>query len=36
MAGLDNLCLSPLLDNGGPTQTHALMPTSPAIDAGDR
>src|SRR5262249_2605613 len=24
----------PLANNGGPTQTHALKPTSPAIDAG--
>ncbi len=23
-----------LADNGGPTQTHALVPNSPAIDAG--
>ncbi|MGD1908893.1 MAG: beta strand repeat-containing protein [Leptolyngbyaceae cyanobacterium] len=27
--------LSPLTDNGGPTQTHALLPNSPAIDAGN-
>jgi len=27
--------LAPLDDNGGPTQTHALLPGSPAIDAGD-
>src|SRR5262249_13050840 len=27
--------LGPLADNGGHTQTHALMPGSPAIDAGD-
>ena len=27
--------LNPLLDNGGPTETHALLPGSPAIDAGD-
>ena len=27
--------LGPLLDNGGPTRTHALMGTSPAIDAGN-
>jgi len=27
--------LAPLADNGGPTQTHALLSTSPAIDAGD-
>ncbi len=25
--------LNPLQDNGGPTQTHALLPDSPAIDA---
>jgi CSLREA domain-containing protein len=27
--------LGPLQDNGGPTRTHALLPGSPAIDAGD-
>jgi hypothetical protein len=27
--------LGPLSDNGGPTRTHALLPASPAIDAGD-
>jgi len=27
--------LSPLADNGGPTQTMALLPGSPAINAGD-
>lgn len=27
--------LANLADNGGPTQTHALLPGSPAIDAGD-
>jgi hypothetical protein len=27
--------LGPLADNGGPTQTIALLPGSPAIDAGD-
>jgi len=27
--------LDPLADNGGPTQTIALLPGSPAIDAGD-
>ncbi len=27
--------LGPLHDNGGPTLTHALLPGSPAIDAGD-
>jgi hypothetical protein len=26
--------IGPLKDNGGPTMTHALMPGSPAIDAG--
>jgi hypothetical protein len=26
--------LAPLADNGGPTPTHALLPGSPAIDAG--
>lgn len=32
--GVDPL-LGPLQDNGGPTLTHALLPGSPAIDAGD-
>ncbi len=27
--------LAPLANNGGPTQTHALLPGSPALDAGD-
>ena len=27
--------LGPLADNGGPTQTHALLAGSPALDAGD-
>jgi hypothetical protein len=27
--------LAPLADNGGPTQTHALMAGSPALDAGN-
>ena len=27
--------LGPLADNGGPTETHALMAGSPAIDSGD-
>lgn len=27
--------IGPLADNGGPTQTHALLPGSPALDAGD-
>jgi hypothetical protein len=26
--------LGPLQDNGGPTQTMALLPGSPAVDAG--
>lgn len=29
-----NRIISPLADNGGPTQTHALVEGSPAIDAG--
>ena len=33
--GIIDPMLAPLADNGGPTQTHALMPGSPAIDAGD-
>lgn len=27
--------LAPLADNGGPTETHLLLPTSPALDRGD-
>lgn len=34
LLGVDPM-LGPLLDNGGPTWTHALMQGSPAIDAGD-
>ncbi len=30
-----NPFIGPLADNGGSTQTHALLPGSPAIDAGD-
>jgi hypothetical protein len=30
-----NPLLGPLQNNGGPTQTHALLPDSPARDAGD-
>jgi hypothetical protein len=30
-----NPLLGPLEDNGGPTFTHAVLPGSPAIDAGD-
>jgi hypothetical protein len=33
LVGADPL-LAPLEDNGGPTSTHALLPGSPAIDAG--
>ena len=32
---LGNPNLGPLQDNGGPTQTHALLSGSPAIDAGN-
>ena len=34
--GVANPGLGPLQDNGGPTWTMALLPGSPAIDAGDR
>jgi hypothetical protein len=34
LIGVDAL-LGSLADNGGPTQTHALLAGSPAIDAGD-
>ena len=30
-----NFGLGPLADNGGPTYTHALLPDSPALDAGE-
>ena len=33
--GVIDPLLGPLADNGGPTQTHALLAGSPAIDAGD-
>lgn len=33
LPGIDPL-LDPLQDNGGPTETYALLPNSPAIDAG--
>ena len=33
--GLLNPMLAPLANNSGPTQTHALLPGSPAINAGD-
>ena len=32
--GVFNVRLGPLADNGGQTQTHALLPGSPALDAG--
>jgi CSLREA domain-containing protein len=32
--GVIDPLLGPLADNGGPTKTHALLPGSPAIDAG--
>ena len=34
LSNIANPMLGPLADNGGPTQTHALLPGSPAIDAG--
>ncbi len=34
LSGVDPM-LGELADNGGPTLTHALLPGSPAIDAGD-
>lgn len=33
--GVIDPLLAPLADNGGPTLTHALLPGSPAINAGD-
>jgi hypothetical protein len=33
--GVIDPLLGPLADNGGPTHTHALLPGSPAINAGD-
>lgn len=33
--GVLDAALAALADNGGPTQTHALLPASPALDAGD-
>ena len=33
--GVADAKLGPLTNNGGPTQTHALLPNSPAFDAGD-
>jgi predicted outer membrane repeat protein len=34
LASVANPGLNPLASNGGPTQTHALLPGSPAVDAG--
>ena len=34
ITGVNNPLLGPLQDNGGPTQTHVLLPGSPALDAG--
>jgi hypothetical protein len=33
--GVSNALIGPLADNGGLTMTHALLPGSPAIDAGN-
>src|SRR5688572_12830507 len=35
LVGISDSKLGPLADNGGPTQTHALLSGSPAIDRGD-
>ena len=35
LVGITDPLLGPLRDNGGPTWTMALLPGSPAIDAGD-
>lgn len=35
LTGVANPLLGALANNGGPTQTHALLPGSPAIDAGN-
>ena len=34
LVGINNPQLAPLQNNGGPTMTHALLCTSPALDAG--
>ncbi len=34
-SGIIDPLLGPLADNGGPTQTHALLPGSPALNSGD-
>jgi hypothetical protein len=35
VTGVVDPLLGPLADNGGPTRTHAILPTSPALNAGD-
>ena len=35
LSGPVSTAIGPLADNGGPTQTHLLLPGSPALDAGD-
>jgi hypothetical protein len=35
LVGVGAEFLAPLADNGGPTKTHALLPGSPAINAGE-
>jgi hypothetical protein len=35
LIGIGEQFLAPLADNGGPTKTHALLPGSPAINAGE-
>ncbi|MCA9236784.1 MAG: hypothetical protein KDA44_15015 [Planctomycetales bacterium] len=35
LTGIDDPLLGPLANNGGPTRTHALLPGSPALEAGD-
>ena len=35
LVGIDDPRLAPLADNGGPTPTHALLPGSLAVNAGD-
>ena len=34
LTGAINPLLGPLANNGGTTQTHALLPSSPALNAG--
>ncbi|HEY0550091.1 MAG TPA: choice-of-anchor Q domain-containing protein [Verrucomicrobiae bacterium] len=35
VSSTNDMRLGPLADNGGPTLTHALLPGSPALEAGD-